>query len=103
MEKKLTRAEAAAMKAYPEEKHPVCGPLPGGDIHEFDDNAGLRKVYIEGYEQAEKDLALSWKDMLIILNIIMRVYDKHLFDGSSEQEICEEALKEFNEYKEAKK
>ena len=45
------RAESAALKAYPERlEWSVYGPIP------FDGNYTSREKYLEGYEQAEKDL-----------------------------------------------
>ena len=48
------RAEQAALKAYPKENGKVWSSAFG--TFEFDRNAGERKGYQEGYEQAEKDI-----------------------------------------------
>ena len=96
----MSRAEAAAMKAYPEEKHLVCGPLPGGDMHEFDDNAGLRKVYAEGYEQAEKELALTWEDIKEIQRLLDVVWsEQDVCAPIDEDTIYKEVLRRFKEAK----
>lgn len=81
----MTRAEKAANEAYlgiPKLKH----------------------AFQEGYEQAQKDLALTWEDMQRIAYIIddikermdIGIIEPYL---SSEQDIYEEALKRFNETK----
>ena len=53
------RAESAAQKAYPKEDGKVWHSAFGA--FEFDKNAGARKAYQEGYEQAEKDLAPAFE------------------------------------------
>lgn len=50
----MTRAEEAALKAYPKEEGKVWTSAFGA--FEFDKNAAERKGFEEGYEQAEKDL-----------------------------------------------
>lgn len=52
------RAEQEALKAYPE----TLGIQGNG-------NAFARHYYVEGYEQAEKDTALTWRDMKLIHEI----------------------------------
>lgn len=60
MEKKLTRAEELALKAYP--ISPSCLSESNGD---GDRNYPRRLAFIEGYRQAEKDLGwISVKDRL---------------------------------------
>lgn len=55
-EKKLTRAEEAGLKAYPVD----MGIFHEPDIHyKADLNLAPRLKFIEGYEQAEKDLGIT--------------------------------------------
>ena len=97
------RAESAALKAYPEEITVAYGPLPGADGPcEFDDNRPYRVGFIEGYEQAEKDLALAWEDIRKIVILFSEV-TAELFDKADANEMCKETLRRFNEYKEGKK
>lgn len=95
------RAEEAALKAYPKEIKVAYGPLSGADGPcEFDDNLPFRMGYQEGYEQAEKDLALTWEDMSKIDAIILNLYNEFSVDYSIEinrQKFYEEVLKRFNE------
>jgi regulator of PEP synthase PpsR (kinase-PPPase family) len=90
----MSKAEEAALKAYPD--------------MEMNDIAMLfqeqRRLFQEGYEQAEKDLALTWEDaqlLYIITEKYMRELDKRIeaFPSSS-QDVFEEILRR---YKEAKK
>lgn len=57
----MTRAEKAALKAYPKEDGKIWTSAFG--TFEFDKNAPERKAFQEGYEQAEKDTierAVTW-------------------------------------------
>lgn len=60
------RAEEAALKAYP-----VKGEWVGNQYGEWDKdiNRFARAKYIEGYEQAEQDLALSLESGISLLNL----------------------------------
>lgn len=57
--------------------------------------------YIKGYQQAEKDLALTWKDIADIENITTEILkecdNKNLYD--TEEGFCQEVLKRFKERK----
>lgn len=60
----MSRAEEAALKAYPKLlSGSIFGPLP------VDLNKACREKYQEGYEQAEKDIALTVEDIKAILDI----------------------------------
>ena len=55
--------------------------------------------FIEGYNQAEKDLELTWEDIdWIVGEAVCRVSE----DSEAEQ-ICKEVLKRYKDYKERKK
>ena len=88
------RAEQKANEAFPDI------PLPhlGKDI--VAKGGHLRGAYIQGYEQAEKDLALTWEDMAKIDAIILDTNNEFAVDYSnkiSRQQFYEEVLKRFNE------
>ena len=55
--------------------------------------------YIEGYQQAEKDLALTWEDMMIIHKYIKDAMNFHLYkmmeDLDGQKTVYEEVLKRF--------
>jgi hypothetical protein len=57
--------------------------------------------YIKGYQQAEKDLALTWRDIADIDNIITEILkecdNKILYD--TEEGFCQEVLYRFNKLK----
>lgn len=90
----ISKAEDAAMQAYPNMTFPFT-PL--------DLNAYRRGAFIQGYQQAEKDLALTWEDVQL-LHIITEKYMRELDNRieaypSSSQELFEEVLRRFNERK----
>ena len=88
------RAEEAALKAYPElaaewMKVKTLQPMK-------------RAIYKQGYEQAEKDLDLSWED---IWKIVHDYFEVDFLSESAIRDpktICEEVLRRFNEYREKK-
>lgn len=90
------RAEESALKAYP-----ICAVY--NDLAmEYEDINGCYRVGFEtGYEQAEKDLALTWEDVMFIsqttTKIINSLPDKPCPYTPGLKEICEETLKRFNE------
>lgn len=98
----MTKAEEASLLAYPVKMGLFYEP----DHHyEADKNMASRIKFQEGYEQAEKDLALTWEDVLKISELLKDVryefrnagsYDDipwYTGDGKSEYE---EVLKRFN-------
>lgn len=81
----MTRAEEAATIAY--------GGIPLA-----------RRAFIHGYEQAEKDLALTWEDMQRIHEITDELVERmeaQIIEPyfRSEQTFYEEALRRFNKNK----
>lgn len=86
------QAEEAALKAYPD--YPT---MDGGYVTQ----RKQRKVFIQGYEAAEKDLALTWEDM----RKIIRIYEEMMGDPEAhpewmeEQPFYEEILKRYLEAK----
>ena len=87
----MTKAEERALEAYP--IHPT---LPN-EVKDY--IAAEQQAYRKGYEQAEKDLALTWEDIGTILQIVAKGdwYDFEISDKF--QEFCEEVLKRFKETK----
>lgn len=79
----MTRAEEAAVKAYPDETR---------FIRDYNQLA-KRQIYQEGYEQAEKDLALTWEDVKLIHELSEDVWEPYC----DEQKCYKEVLRRFNE------
>lgn len=61
------RAKEAALEAYPSKWFRDID----GDC--YDCNRTEREAYMEGYEQAEKDLTLTWEDIHLIQQIFKEV------------------------------
>ena len=91
------RSEEAAQKAYPELlSGSIFGPLP------VDLNKASREKYQEGYEQAEKDLALTIEDIELLHTFLYAIKNnKHgcfTFTRLSNEQY-EEVLRRFREMK----
>lgn len=91
------RAEEAALKAYP---YQGATHFPDG-FQEFDRNAVARTLFQEGYEQAEKDLALTWEDVQLLDFYAMecQVEESKGRKFNSSQEFFEEVLRRFKAVK----
>ena len=63
----MTKAEERALEKYPA-KIAKCIIFPETKGADF--NTAKRKAFQEGYEQAEKDLELTWEDMQLIWQIV---------------------------------
>ena len=88
------RAEEAALKAYPVKMTPlVYQDLIDqfGGKTEIDVNTYPRCLFQEAYEQAEKDLALTWEDIRAIDELLTLVYDP-----DNEKGYYTRVLEEFN-------
>ena len=62
-------------------------------------------AFIDGYEQAEKDLELTWEDIKLVHNITYeesRNVSLNKGGVTSEKEFYKEVLKRFKEFKERK-
>ena len=57
-----------------------------------------REVFVLGYEQAEKDLALTWEDIRAIDELLTLVYEP-----DNEEGYYTRVLEEFNKQKEERK
>lgn len=91
----MSKAEKRALEAYPYNR-----AYTDNDI-EYDGNFCNRLPYIEGYEQAEKDLELTWRDMEEIVEIANLLETEWLnstpWDGIRDCGFYREVLKRFNE------
>ena len=92
----MSKAEEAALKAYPIQKP---RSLFGFSL-EYSHILHRREAFAEGYEQAEKDLALTWQDMETIAKIIHNLVFTITADEPVEN-IYEEVLKRFSEKRNA--
>ena len=96
----MTRAEEAAMKAYPVKMEMQYDQETYLPLWEEDMNVVERVCFRRGYEQAEKDLALTWEDIAKIDQHIIDVNNEMAVDSSQEisrQKFYEEVLRRFNE------
>lgn len=96
------KSEEAALKAYPVKMTPlVYQDLIDqfGGKTEIEVNTYPRCLFQEGYEQAEKDLALTWEDIRLICEIDedMRCHSDWPLRG--EEVYYEEVLRRFHEMK----
>ena len=85
----MDKASQRAFEAYPKRKD---GRLRG--YYCTDDD--IRKLYARGYRKAEKDLALTWKDIRDIDEWISVVQTSDNLVG---EELYTEVLRKFNEQK----
>lgn len=96
----MTKAERRAIEAYPVNIREMEAGM-GGLTLPYDANKFSREKFQEGYEQAEKDLALTWEDVKEIVRIADTMMD---FDPNDRPEWMEsdkayytEVLKRFKE------
>ena len=61
-----------------------------------DHRMDVRDAYWDGYEQAEQDFALTWKDIDAIIKLWITVFEER--DGTKE-ELYTEIARRFNELK----
>ncbi len=77
----MSKAEERALEAFPLK-------IDGDSRGSYDLNVVKRIVYQQGYEQAEKDLELSWKDIKLLIDIVdSESLKPHLFDEIDYQEV----------------
>lgn len=95
------RAEERALEAYPA-KIGKCVIFPEAKGSDF--NTGFRKAYKEGYERAEKDLALTWGDVQFIDHFILQLVseEREGKDWGDGEKFYTEVLNRFNKSKEEK-
>jgi hypothetical protein len=80
MEKRIDKATERALEAYPKETRDITGFVVDIGHPQY-----MRDLYIEGYHQAEKDLALTWEDMRELYIIFAEV--------DTEIELCKTDIK----------
>lgn len=84
--------------------HPMA--IGGDAFADMVDSFNVNPAYIAGYKDAQKDLALTWEDIMFIsqtvTEIINSIPDKPCPYTPGLKEICEETLKRFNEQREKK-
>ena len=85
----MSKAEDRAIEKYPIEMYEEVG------WRCVDKNTHKRQYFIEGYHQAEKDLALTWEDMRDIYDLAYNLRFPH----KKQKEFFEEVLKRFKERK----
>jgi hypothetical protein len=87
----MSKAEDFAIKNYPVSIEDVFG-------HKVDVNLWQRKACVEGYQQAEKDNKLTWKDIEKITDIWDDLHeDETVYSktGCDTPEFYQEVLKRF--------
>ena len=82
----MSKAEDRALEAYP-----IVISQHSDNCKEYDSNESDRLTFIEGYQQAEKDLELGWEDIKTI--------DKLLNQCVDYSNPYQEVLKRFKERK----
>lgn len=102
----MTKAEERALKAYPIDMQPLRYQdyiNQFGGKTEIDVNSYSRRLFQEGYEQSEKDLALTVDDIELIDQIMLdlsNAYATGNFDYElGSDEFYQETLKRFNDFK----
>ena len=94
------RSEEAALKAYPPKftegkRHARRVQSPNTDTH-----APIRTIFLKGYEQAEKDLALTKEDLELLHTFLYAVKNNKqgcfTFTRLSDEQY-REVLRRFNE------
>ena len=98
----MSKAEEIALEKYPIHSIRIV-PARGGGYYA---DCHLREGFIEGYQQAEKDLELTWEDMMAIHRCIKDAMNYHLYkmlEGTEGQKtVYQEVLKRFKNFKERK-
>lgn len=92
----MSKAEKRALEAYPISRLPF---FPGS-VASYDTNEERRMIYEEGYEQAEKDLALTWEDIQTIDNIVVDMAHNTDWPLRGQEVFYTEVLNRFSKIKE---
>lgn len=95
----MSKAEDRALKAYPpkfteQKRYSKRVRSEKTDVHQ-----PVRAIYTKGYHQAEKDLALTWNDIMVIHKCIKDAINFHLYEWFTEegqQRIYQNVLDRFN-------
>lgn len=98
------RAEKMALTAHPDKvfRYKKIGDADGVMTGEsVDSQQYIRDYFIEGYEQAEKDFALTWEDVAKIITIYEAGIDNGDYLRYNEakwmKEYSQDILRKFNE------
>ena len=83
----MSKAEEFAIGKYPVSIEDIYG-------HKVDVNLWQRKACVEGYHQAEKDLELTWKDIVEIETLLNLVRSSAQYKNG-----YKEVLKRFKDLK----
>lgn len=96
----MTRAEEAALKAYPPTYTTVERHAKRVQSELVDTHKPVRAIFQQGYEQAEKDLALTWQDIRRIVKIADDLLDdpkaRVAFQNHNEEYYYKKVLDEYN-------
>lgn len=92
------RAEKAAQKIFRPIDKRVVNLVSKQELIDYQNlRMEQKEQYIAGYEQAEKDLALTLAQVVKLDNIIMNMVGEGYNDGYKTRPFYEEVLKRFNE------
>jgi len=93
----MSKAEERAFERYSDYRE-----MDGGYVTQIH----KRKVFAEGYHQAEKDLELTWRDIEQISDIMNNLVDENFnaddFGIPANKEFYQEVLKLFNKERKEK-
>lgn len=93
------RAEKRALELFPVDMQMCIDST--GETYEADVNEPRRKYVAFGYEQAEKDIALTWEDVAILVTIYEQGVDNGDYRRYNEsewmKEYSQDILRKFNE------
>jgi hypothetical protein len=85
----MSKAKEKALKAY---------PIKIAERDGYDENLRERNGFVKGYQQAEKDLELTWKDIVHIIETYDELEFSREFATVTFNDTCKEVLKRFKSY-----
>ena len=97
------RAKQKALEAYPPTFTSGKRYAKRVQSEKVDTHAPIRSIFINGYEQAEKDLALTWEDIQTIDNIVVDMACNTDWPLRGQEVFYTEVLNRFNKSKEERK
>lgn len=89
------RAEAKAMEAYPPTYTTVKRHAKRVQSERTDTHQPVRAIFQQGYEQTEKDLALTLEQVVKLDRIIVNMVVEGYNDGYKTRQFYEEVLRRF--------
>lgn len=104
----VSKAEERALEAYPPTFTSGKRYAKRVQSEKVDTHAPIRSIFIKGYEQAEKDLALTWENIQRIVTIADLLMTKERMQNEfnklfiSPEAYYTEILNRFNKSKEEK-